>query len=279
MDAPATVEFETLDCFGNQLREPDDEIEKVDWTVSNPAAGPVYVNGAGPGDALKVTINSIKLDRKGTVCCFTDEGPLGARLERSHLRIAQVSDGVVHYEAAGGFKTDIPIKPMIGVIGVAPADGQDIDAETPGPHGGNMDNTMIGEGATLYLPVAVPGALLGLGDLHAVMGDGEIGVCGLEIPADVEVDIDVVKGKAPQYPILENDEDISVIVSKKTADEAAQTATELMQEFIAERTDMDLPDIVMLMSLAGSLQFCQIVNPEKTVRFVFPKKCIPGLTF
>ena len=279
VDAPATVEFETMDCFGNQLRSPDDVMEALDWDRINPATGPVYVNGAEPGDALKVTINKITLNEKGTVCCLKDEGTLGDRVEGYHVRIVPVSDGTVHYEADNGFRMDIPIRPMIGVIGVAPDDGQDINTGTPGRHGGNMDNTMAEEGATLYFPVAVPGALFGFGDLHAVMGDGEIGVSGLEIPADVEVTIDVVKGKAPQYPVLENEDEIAVIVSKETVDEAAKTATELMQEFIAERTDLDLPDIVMLMSLVGNLEFCQIVDPEKTVRFVFPKKYIPGLTF
>ncbi|MBR6444698.1 MAG: acetamidase/formamidase family protein [Firmicutes bacterium] len=279
VDAPATVEFETMDCFGNQLRDPDDVMEALDWDRVNPATGPVYVNGAEPGDTLKVTINKITLNEKGTVCCLNDEGTLGGRIEGSHIRVTPVSDGMVHYEASNGMKTDIPIRPMIGVIGVAPADGQDINTGTPGHHGGNMDNTMVGEGATLYFPVAVPGALFGFGDLHAVMGDGEIGVSGLEIPADVEVTIDVIKGGAPEYPVLENKDEISVIVSKETVDEAAQRATELMQELIAARTDLDMPDIVMLMSLVGNLQFCQIVDPEKTVRFVFPKRYIPGLTF
>ena len=279
VDAPATMEFETMDCFGNQLRNPEDVMEEIDWDRINPATGPVYVNGAEPGDALKVTINSIKLNEKGTVCCLTDEGTLGARIDGSHTRVVQVSDGIVRYRASKGLEADIPVKPMIGVIGVAPADGMDINTGTPGAHGGNMDNTMVGEGASLYFPVAVEGALFGFGDLHAVMGDGEIGVSGLEIPADVEVTLEVIKGRAPKYPVLENKDEISVIVSKKTVDEAAQTATELMQEIISERTDLELPDVVMLMSLVGNLEFCQIVDPEKTVRFVFPKKYIPGLTY
>lgn len=279
VDAPVTMDFETMDCFGNQLRNPEDVMEEIDWDRINPATGPVYVNGAEPGDALKVTINSIKLNEKGTVCCLNEEGTLGDIIEGSHTRVTPVSDGFVHYQAKNGLTVDIPIKPMIGVIGVAPEDGLDINTGTPGKHGGNMDNTMIGEGVTIYFPVAAEGALFGFGDLHAVMGDGEIGVSGLEIPADVNVTIDVVKAKAPQFPVLETEEHLAVIVSKPTVDEACQTATELMEQMIAERTDLDLPDIVMLMSLLGDLQICQIVDPEKTVRFVFPKKYIPGLSF
>lgn len=279
VDAPATLDFETMDCFGNQLRRPEDVMEEIDWDRINPATGPVFVNGAEPGDALKVTINSIQLNEKGTVCCLNGEGTLGERVEGSHTRVVSVADGFVHYVAANGLKVDIPVKPMIGVIGVAPEEGFDINTGTPGKHGGNMDNTMIGEGVTLYFPVAAAGALFGFGDLHAVMGDGEIGVSGLEIPADVNVTLDVVKGKAPEYPVLETEDHIAVVVSRETVDDACQTATELMQEFIGERTDLELPDIVMLMSLLGDLQICQIVDPEKTVRFVFPKKYIPGLTF
>lgn len=279
VDAPAQIDFETMDCFGNQLRNPEDVMEEIDWDRINPATGPVFVNGAEPGDTLKVTINSIKLNEKGTVCCLAEEGTLGDRIEGSHTRVVQVSDGMVHYMTGNGKQIDIPLKPMIGVIGVAPADGLDINTGTPGKHGGNMDTTMIGEGAVLYFPVAVEGALFGFGDLHAVMGDGEIGVSGLEIPADVNVTLEVIKGKAPEYPVLETADDFAVIVSKGTVDQACQRATELMQEMLQERTDLPFEDIVMLMSLVGNLQVCQIVDPEKTVRFVFPKKYIPGLTF
>lgn len=279
VDTPATIEFETMDCFGNQLRKPEDKMDEIDWDRINPATGPVFVNGAEPGDALKVHIDRIVLDEKGTSCCLSDEGTLGGRIEGSHTRVVSVTDGMVHYRAANGLEVEIPVRPMIGVIGVAPHEGLDINTGTPGAHGGNMDNTMVGEGASLYFPVAASGALFGFGDLHAVMGDGEIGVSGLEIPSNTTVTLDVIKGKAPVFPVLETEEELTVIVSKPTVDEALQTATELMQEMICERTDLDLADVVMLMSLVGDLQICQIVDPEKTVRFVFPKKYIPGLTF
>jgi len=278
ISAPATVEFQTLDCFGNQIRNPEDVFEGFDWDRMNPTTGPLYVEGAEPGDTLKVTIDKIVLDEKGTICCLPGEGPMGNRIEKSSTRIVPVHDGFCHYTAANGFAVKIPIKPMIGVIGVAPAEGS-IGTGTPGQHGGNMDNTMVGEGATIYFPVAVEGALLGLGDLHAVMGDGEVGVCGLEIPADVTLTIEVIKGKAPKYPILENEENISIIVSRDTVDEAMEEASILMAEFIEERTNLPYPDIVMIMSLVGNIEACQIVDPKKTVRFVFPKKYIPTLAF
>lgn len=270
----ATLDIETLDCFSNQLRNPEDTVDQLDWDRINPSTGPVYVEGAMPGDALKVTINRIDLSDKGTVCCIENEGTLGHMITGSHMRIAPVRDGFVEY-----LDLKLPIKKMIGVIGVAP-EGPAVNNGTPGPHGGNMDTPMITEGATVYFPVFVPGALFALGDCHAVMGDGEIGVSGLEIPAKVNLKLEVIKGKAPEYPFLENDESFAVIVSKPTVDEAIALATELMCKFLEERLPAySRPEIIMLMSLAGDVRISQVVDPEKTVRFVFPKKYANGVEF
>lgn len=274
VDAPITLDIATKDCFSNQLRNPEDTLEQLDWNATNPVTGPVYINGAEPGDTLKVTIHRIVLDEKGTVVCLENEGTLGHQIKGSYIKIVPVQDGMAHFSD----DIHIPVNPMIGVIGVAPA-GDALNAGTPGKHGGNMDNTMVTEGATLYFPVAVEGALFGLGDVHAAMGDGEIGVSGLEIPAIVSITIELIKGKAPEYPFLENDDSFSVIVSKLTLDEAAKRATELMKEFLLSHTTLSEPDIIMLMSLVGHLQICQIVDPEKTVRFVFPKKYLTNVAF
>lgn len=270
----ATLDIETLDCFSNQLRNPEDKVEQLDWDQVNPGTGPVYVEGAEPGDTLKVTINRIQLNEKGTVACLENEGLLGHMLEGNHLRIVPVKDGYAHY-----LDLKIPLRKMIGVIGVAP-EGEGISNGTPGRHGGNMDTTMITEGATLYFPVFVPGALFAMGDCHGVMGDGEIGVTGLEIPAKVNVSLEVIKGKAPEYPLLENEESFAIIVSKPTVDEAIVRATELMCLFLEERLlQYTRPEIVMLMSLVGNVEISQVVDPEKTVRFVFPKKYMKDATF
>lgn len=274
IDAPATIDVATKDCFSNQLRTPEDTIEALDWDATNPATGPIYVNGAEPGDTLKVTINKIDVDERGTVCALENEGTLGHIVSGSHVKIVHIENG----DAVFTPEIRIPINPMIGVIGVAPAEGS-IGCGTPGHHGGNMDNTMVAEGAVLYFPVAVEGALLALGDVHAVMGDGEIGVTGLEIPADVNLTVEVIKGKAPEYPILENADTFSVIVSKETVDEACASATELMHDFLVDRVQLSSPDIIMLMSLVGNVEICQIVDPLKTVRFVFPKKYMTKAEF
>lgn len=267
VNAPITMDIETLDCFSNQLRDPKDVFNQLNWDRVNPATGPVYVDGAEPGDTLKVTINEIKLDGKGTVCCLNGEGALGHIIEGEHFRIVAIDDDYANYLD----RYKLPLRKMIGVIGVAPRD-KAISNGTPGKHGGNMDTTMITEGAILYLPVAVEGALFGLGDVHSVMGDGEIGVSGLETPAEINLTLELIKGKAPEYPVIENKESFAVVVSKTTIDEAISCATELMFNFLKERMDIETPEIIMLMSLVGDVQISQVVDPQKTARFVFPKK-------
>jgi len=272
--AGTTLEIETLDCFSNQLRNADDTMEQLEWERVNPATGPVYVEGAEPGDTLKITIHNIKLNEKGTICCLENEGTLGHMIKGSHIRVVKVDGDTIKYLD----KFEIPTQKMIGVIGVAPKDNA-INTGTPGHHGGNMDTILVAEGATLYFPVFHSGALFAMGDIHAAMGDGEIGVSGLEIPADVTVTLDVIKGKAPEYPVLENVDVFAIIVSKTTVDEAISAATELMCKFLEPRMDITRPEIIMLMSLVGNVQISQVVDPEKTVRFVFPKKYMKKAEF
>ncbi|MEF9922939.1 MAG: acetamidase/formamidase family protein [Anaerovoracaceae bacterium] len=269
----AEVVIETKDCFSNQLRKPEDTMDFLDWDATNPTTGPVYVEGAKVGDILKVEIKKIVLNEKGTIVSGEGFGTLGHLLKGSHTQIIPVENGFAKF--INGI--EIRIKPMIGVIGVAPKSGT-VNNGTPGKHGGNMDNTMVGEGATLYFNVEVDGGLFALGDLHAVMGDGEIGVSGLEIPAEVTVKLSVVKNKKVEFPMLENQGVWSVIASENTVDRAAETATECMFNFLKERMEMAEPEIVMLMSMVGNLEFCQIVDPLKTVRFVMPKQFIGDIS-
>ena len=171
---------------------------------------------------------------------------------------------------------EAPINKMIGVIGVAP-EGEAVSCGTPGVHGGNMDNKMVEEGATLYFPVAVEGALFALGDLHAAMGDGEISGSGVEIAGEVTVTLDVIKGEKVKQPMLENDQVFSQIASAETLDEAANQAVSLMVERLVKKTGLPTSEITMLMSMVGQTEVCQIVNPLKTARFVVPKWLLKDL--
>ena len=270
-----TIAVETLDAYGEQLLPEGTTREEMDTSRGNLATGPIYVEGAEPGDTLTVKIESIETKSTAVVTCRKGAGFLGHMVEGSHVRRVPVRDKKIFYSD----EIVIPIDPMIGVIGVAPANGESINSYTPGKHGGNMDNKMIKAGATLYFPVAVPGALLALGDCHAIMGDGEVGISGAEISSTTTITVDVIKDRMMEYPMLENDDTFSVIASKEDLDGAALRATELMLEFLEARTVHSRPDLVMLMSLIGSLEICQVVDPLLTVRFVMPKKYFPGLRF
>lgn len=261
----AQVTFQTLDCFDNQITREDQLLSGIDWNHINPATGPLYVDGAEPGDVLKVEILDIRLAPQGTMTATPGEGALGALLTAERTKIIPVSDGKAHFSE----RLSLDIAPMIGVIGTAPA-GEAIPTGTPGAHGGNMDNRRIGKGATVYFPVHVPGALLAMGDLHALMGDGEVLVCGLEIPGEVEVRVTVCKGAQLPVPVVCAGGQVMAVASAETLDQAAQDATEHMMQLLTGGTTLDAQEAGMLLSLVGQLQICQIVDPMKTARMELP---------
>jgi amidase len=257
--------FETLDCFGCQLKSEDQLLGGLDWSNINPATGPLFVEGAEPGDVLKVEILKIELDKQGVMVDGPGSGVTGVAVTSESTKILPVSDGVVKFNE----KLSFPICPMIGVIGTAPAE-EGVDTGTPGPHGGNMDCTRIGEGATLYLPVNVEGALLAMGDLHALMGDGEVEVCGVEIAGAVTVRVTVLKNCALPTPFLVNKEVAMAIFSAESLDDAAVGATMSMHSFLMKELHMNEHEAGMLLSVVGNLRICQIVDPEKTCRMELP---------
>lgn len=259
------VRFETLDCFGCQIRREDQLLGGLDWNNINPATGPLFVEGAKVGDVLKVEILEIELDDHGVMVDSPGEGVTGCTVTEETTKILPVRDGIVHFNE----KLSFPVCPMIGVIGTAPA-GEDIDTGTPGAHGGNMDCTRIGVGATLYLPVHVDGALLAMGDLHARMGDGEVEVCGVEIAGAVTVRVTVLPNCGLPTPFLINSEIAAAIHSAETVDEACIGATMAMHSFLMKELGMNEHEAGMLLSVTGDLRICQIVDPEKTCRMEIP---------
>lgn len=269
-----TVELETCDCFGDQLISADDTLAALDWDRINPATGPVYVEGAVRGGALRVTIESIEVHRQGVMATGEDLGVLGDRFTGLTHKMIPFVDGKAQWDEG----VLLPMSPMIGVIGVAPAEGS-INCGTPGSHGGNMDNVMVAEGATLYLPVSVDGALFGCGDFHAVMGDGEVCGTGVECPGVVRLTLEAVPDLPITDPLLETADLFSTIASAETLDEAVNRATTTMAEMLAERISLPLNEIIMLMSAVGDARICQVVDPLKTARFVMPKSVLAAYGF
>ena len=269
-----TVRIRTKDCFGNQLQGPKDQLSEIDWEAINPATGPIYVEGAVAGGTLKVHIDNIELDAQTSSCTGKDEGVCGDRFSDWATHFCKVEDGKVVWDE----RLSIPVAPMIGVIGVAP-EGEPVNCGTPGKHGGNMDNTAIAAGATLYFPVAVDGALFGCGDMHAVMGDGEVSVSGAEVAGYATVTLTALPDLSVPNPLIENDTHFGIIVSAESLDKAAELAVQHMVDLLASRTNESEADLVMLLSLVADVRVCQMVDPEKTVRFMVPKYVLDAIGF
>lgn len=269
-----TVRIRTKDCFGNQLQGPEDQLGEIDWEAINPATGPIYVEGAVAGGTLKVHIDNIELDAQTSSCTGRDEGVCGDRFSDWATHFCKVEDGKVVWDE----RLSIPLAPMIGVIGVAP-EGEPVNCGTPGKHGGNMDNTAIAAGATLYFPVAVDGALFGCGDMHAVMGDGEVSVSGAEVAGYATVTLTALPELSVPNPLIENETHFGIIVSAESLDKAAELAVQQMVDLLASRTNESEADLVMLLSLVADVRVCQMVDPEKTVRFMVPKYVLDAIGF
>ncbi|GFP75613.1 acetamidase/formamidase family protein [Clostridium fungisolvens] len=268
------VEFQTLDCFNNELLSKEAKYGVDNKSLGNPATGPLYINGAMPGDTLKVEIIDILVGALGVNVIGPFSGGLKHKLTKYETKRIPVENGIAKFNDC----LSMPIDPMIGVIGVAPA-GEEISTIIPGTHGGNMDCRQIRKGAVLYLPVLAEGALLAIGDLHALMGDGEIGGCGLEIEGTVVVRVSVLSDKKSVAPSVYVDGKWITIASCKTLDEAADEATEMMLEFLIKETGMNAYDAGILLSLCGNLVVCQKVNPNKTVRMELPISVLADLGY
>ncbi|MGC6176071.1 acetamidase/formamidase family protein [Lacrimispora sp. 38-1] len=265
--AGETVAFETYDCFTNQFLPEEATFENVVRKPGNPATGPLYIEGAMPGDMLKIDILDIIPGPVGVVMLGPGSGSEKEFFEKKVLKRIPVTDGYAHYSE----QLKLPVTPMIGVIGVAP-DGDGVSTITPMDHGGNMDCTQIRKGVTLYLPVFTEGALLSLGDFHGIMGDGEVEDCGLEIEGKAVVRVDVVKNKnCVPYPMIETGEKLITIASADDVETAWRKAVRQMYDFLKEKIGLDDEDAGMLLTLAGDLVICQTVNPMKTVRMEFPR--------
>jgi amidase len=259
--------LETHDCFTGQLRSEQDLLDVLDWDRVNPATGPVYFEGVQPGDVVRVDILKLKVINQATMVTVPQEGVLGDMITEMETTVLKYAGDHVIFRD----KISIPMAPMIGVIGVAPAQGKIPNGE-PAAHGGNMDCTLISEGVSVYFTASVPGALFGCGDFHAVMGDGEIVICGAESPGEVRLRAQVVPAlKGLPTPFIETPEKFAAVASASSLDQAGTDATHNMAAFLTRFAPLSINDAGLLMSLVGDLKVCQVVDPQKTARFEFPK--------
>ncbi|MCL2826018.1 MAG: acetamidase/formamidase family protein [Eggerthellaceae bacterium] len=266
----------TQDCFANQLKSDEDTLDDLDWDHINPATGPVAIKGVKPGDVVRISIDKLEMIGKSVMTTIPGSGAISGITEAT-TRVMANSDGVLAVATDLG-ELKLPLKPMIGVIGLAPAAGS-IPNGTPGTHGGNMDCNLIGEGASLYIRAAVEGGLFGCGDSHALMGDGEVLVCGAETPARVSATACVVEEPALPTPFVETADLYAAIASADSTDAAVKLAIDNMFDFLTKVVGLGQGDAGRLMSLIGNLRFCQVVDPKITIRFEFPKATLAELGF
>ncbi|WBT08709.1 acetamidase/formamidase family protein [Corynebacterium sp. SCR221107] len=254
----------TMDCFSDSIVDESQLFSSVGWECINPATGPIAIEGAEPGDTLKVEVLSIKVGSVGTMTSHPDFGALPGTVEERTRKIKVINE-VIQFDDRYKF----PCRPMIGVIGTAPQ-VDTVPTGEPREHGGNMDTKEIVAGSTLYLPVNVEGANLALGDVHAIMGDGEVAVCGLEIAAEVEIEVSLIKGQPLPLPFLVSGDSAYTIASDRNLHTAVQESVRMMRDWISSNSTLDPTDTLLLLSLRGDTQISQIVDPQMTARFRVP---------
>lgn len=265
IESGETVCFETQDCYAEQIDVDGKDFKELDMKRNNPVTGPLYVNGAEPGDVLKVEIQNIEPKDHGVMCVRLGCGVY--EVEGCHCRKFPIHDNKIFFDHG----IEVPVKPMIGVIGTCPEEA--CDTQAPGEHGGNLDIRDLGIGSTVYLPVAVSGALLAIGDCHAVQGDGETAICAIEISADVTVKVSVLKdaGAIPT-PFIETEKDIYTTYGDESLDVASVKAARKMHRYLTDKTKLTDAQAAMLLSLVGNLRISQVVNPKQGCMMQFPKK-------
>lgn len=264
-----TVVFETRDCYDNTITSSERPLGDREG-LSNPVTGALYVEGAEVGDILKVEIEDIKLRSWGVMRSSTTAGVFHEKYKKREAIIFQVKDNKIYFDD----KLILDADPMIGVIGTAPVEKEGIPTTTPGKHGGNMDCKKIVKGSTIYLPVNVKGGLLSMGDIHALMGDGEVFICGLEIAGEITVKVSVLKNIKLPTPFLYSRGKVMSIQSAEDLDKAGDMAAKEMFEFVKEATKQNDVRTGMLMSLLSDMAVCQVVDPLLTVRVEFPLEAL-----
>lgn len=287
---PGTIiESWTEDCYDGLVKSPTDVPSKIiPANHDNPQTGPFFIEGAEPGDVLAVHI--LKLEPAipyGISSSFPNFGALNATDYTAMLHEAlpekvwwydiDKAKGTVRFRALKGTQTaDIPMRPFLGCLGVAPARGEVRWTVTPEAYGGNMDCPEVCEGNTVYFPVNVKGALLYLGDGHLVQGDGEIIGTAVEAALDVRLKVDVIKGRSIAWPRIESDTEIMTMGSYRPLEDAYRIAHREMVNWLVADYGFDMMDAYQLLSQVGKAQVSQVVDPNYTVLARFPKRFLPA---
>ncbi len=276
-----TVVTTTVDAMGYDM-------QGVKVTAGpNPQTGPFYVDGAEPGDTLVLYLDRLTPNRPTGAAsrvlaanvidpAYVPELPWDLAKDDILWQV-DVQTGLASLiqpeERLGSFT--LPIDPMLGCFGVAPSIGQAISAATSGPHGGNMDYRGFVAGVTVYFPVFVSGALLSVGDGHALQSDGEISGSGIEITFEVQFTVDVRKGRAIRWPRGENADDIFTVGNARPLDQALQHATTEMLRWVQEDYGLSPREANLLLGYCARYDLGNVFDPAYTMVCKLPKQYLP----
>ena len=272
----AVIQAQIKEATDGQLNRNSsaDAIAKVRFDPIHPLTGPVYVNGARPGNVLAVTLHRIEVGAWGWTGIFPGFGFLADEFSEPYLKTFTFEKGAK--EARFTDKIRVPLRPFAGVMGVAPATDELLSTIPPRANGGNMDNPCLIEGTTVYFPVFVEGALFSIGDTHAAQGMGEVCGTAIEAPMTIVYEVRVVEKrdwiKEPHY---ETEDDYAVTAFAPTLDEAAKKATRYMIDYLVGRHGMDRTEAYVLCSIAGDLHIAEVVDvPHVLVSMHIAKKVL-----
>lgn len=278
------VQIECVDASGGQVAPGMTVAEylRIDRMRIHALTGPIWIDGAAPGDVLQVDVLATRHSGWGWSSIVEGLGFLKERFKEPYLFHWSLEGDVTGSLAPAV----VPVRPFLGVMGVARADDGAFRTRPPGPFGGNLDVRELCAGSTLYLPVYNAGALFSCGDGHAAQGDGEVCINGIECPLDVTLRFKLHKNQPLAGPIVESSEraapdataDAWVVVESGTdAAETARAATNRMVDLLASRWGFSDVHAYLLCSVALKLRLSQVVNePMYTVSGAISRQILPA---
>ena len=269
----AIIEAYTEEASDRQLTpgSNEEDLMNISFDPIHPLTGPVYVEGAQPGDILAVTLHEIEIGEWGWNAIFPGFGYLVDEFENPKLKTFSFNPGDESIEFTSG--VTIPLRPFPGVMGVAPATDSLLSTIPPRANGGNMDNPYLTTGTTVYFPVFVDGGLFSIGDTHAAQGLGEVCGTAIEAPMRIVYEIELITGRSIPEPQYETDTYYAVTAYGTSLDVAAKKATKYMIEHLVQEKGLSREDAYMVCSLAGDLHIAEVVDvPHVLVAMHIPKQ-------
>ncbi|MFC7232639.1 acetamidase/formamidase family protein [Saliphagus sp. GCM10025308] len=269
VDSGESLTVETADSLEGAIQDDSDVLEAVPEEV-NAATGPIAVDGASPGDVLRVEIEEIRIaEDAGRVVTIDGFGLLDGHenVDAPRSKMTPVEDDALTFE-----DLEVPLAPVIGTIGVATAE-DGYSTLVPHDHGGNLDTTDVTAGNAVYFPIFQEGAMLAMGDCKAAMADGEMCGTGAEIAAEIDVTLEVLSDPATslERPLIETSDAWKPLASAETLEAACELANQDAIALLAAEHDFDDTEAYMFSSLVGGLEISQVVDPLVTVRNAIPK--------